>query len=78
MIQDPDSVLAGKVTDLQKDRTDKTVYIKADTRARFGAVTGVLDDIRGAGVQDLGFITEDISGRLSNEPQTPTEAGGAL
>ncbi|HEX7363006.1 MAG TPA: biopolymer transporter ExbD [Bryobacteraceae bacterium] len=79
MIQDPDQVLASKVKDLQKDRTDKTVYIKADTRARFGAVTGVLDDIRGAGVQELAFITEDISGRLSGSgTETTATKNGTL
>ncbi|MGH9608145.1 MAG: biopolymer transporter ExbD [Bryobacteraceae bacterium] len=80
MIQDPDAVLASKVKDLQKGRTDQTVYIKADTRARFGAVTGVLDDIRGAGVQELAFITEDISGRLSGSgpAATPATKNGTL
>jgi biopolymer transport protein ExbD/biopolymer transport protein TolR len=78
LITDPDSVLASKVADLQKDRTDKTVYIKADTRTRFGAVTSVLDDIRKAQVQDLAFITESISGRLSGEPAPTTPAKGAL
>jgi biopolymer transport protein ExbD len=61
---DPNS-LAGSVKDLQKDRSDKTVYIKADVRARFGAVTDVLDNLRGAGVDEIGFLTEDVSGTIN-------------
>ena len=42
--------LAGKVKDLQTNRSDKTVYIKADARARFSSVTDVIDNLRTAGV----------------------------
>jgi biopolymer transport protein ExbD len=56
--------LAGQVKDLQQNRSDKTVYIKADARARFAAVTDVLDTLRGAAVDQIGFLTEDVSGRV--------------
>jgi biopolymer transport protein ExbD len=52
--------LAGKVKDLQQNRSDKTVYIKADARARFASVTDVIDNLRTAGVDQLGLITEAI------------------
>ena len=53
--------LASKVKDLQAARTgDKTVYIKADARARFGAVTDVIDQLRTDGVDQLGLLTEEI------------------
>jgi len=58
MIQ-PDQ-LSGKVKDLQQNRQDKTVYIKADARARFGGVTDVIDNLRVAGVDQLGLLTEEI------------------
>ncbi|MBV9269419.1 MAG: biopolymer transporter ExbD, partial [Acidobacteriaceae bacterium] len=35
--------LGPKVKDLQQNRTDKTVYIRADARARFASVTDVID-----------------------------------
>jgi biopolymer transport protein ExbD len=52
--------LPGKVKDLQSARsgTDKTVFVKADYRARFEAVTDVIDNLRTAGVDTLGLITE--------------------
>jgi biopolymer transport protein ExbD/biopolymer transport protein TolR len=52
--------LSGKVKDLQQNRSDKTVYIRADARARFSSVTDVIDNLRTAGVDTLGLITEPI------------------
>ncbi|MBV8812729.1 MAG: biopolymer transporter ExbD [Acidobacteriaceae bacterium] len=55
--------LAGKVKDLQTNRSDKTVYIKADARARFSSITDVIDVLRTAGVDQLGLITENIQNK---------------
>lgn len=52
--------LASKVKDLQTNRSDKTVYIRADARARFSSVTDVIDNLRTAGVDQVGLITEPI------------------
>ena len=53
--------LGPKVKDLQQNRQDKTVYLKADARARFSSVTDVIDNLRTAGVDSLGLLTEQIS-----------------
>jgi len=55
--------LGSKVKDLQQNRTDKTVYIKADARARFSSVTDVIDNLRTAGVDSLGLLTEQIQNK---------------
>jgi biopolymer transport protein ExbD len=52
--------LGAKVKDLQTNRSDKTVYVKADARARFSAVTDVIDNLRTAQVDSVGLITENI------------------
>ena len=52
------SDLGSKVKDLQTNRSDKTVYIKADARARFSTVTDVIDNLRTAQVDSVGLITE--------------------
>ncbi|HLH01658.1 MAG TPA: biopolymer transporter ExbD [Bryobacteraceae bacterium] len=52
--------LPGKVKDLQQNRSDKTVYIQADARARFSSVTDVMDALRTVGVDQIGLITEDV------------------
>ncbi len=38
--------LVSKVKDLQTQRSDKTVYLKADARARFEKVEDVIDTLR--------------------------------
>ena len=57
-----DQVTAEKLTDLVKDkltnRTDKRVFVKADARAQYGVVTDVVDNVRSAGVDELGLLTE--------------------
>ena len=52
--------LPGKVRDLQTNKLDKTVYVKADTRAKYGRVEEVVDSLRSAGVDQLGLLTEQI------------------
>ena len=52
--------LPPKVKDLQQNRSDKTVYIRADARARFSSVTEVIDALRTDGVDTIGLITEAI------------------
>jgi len=57
-----DQVSAEKLTDLVKEklenRTDKRVFVKADARAQYGVVTDVVDNVRSAGVDQLGLLTE--------------------
>ena len=53
---------ADQLTHLVKDRlasrTDKRVFIKADARARYGWVVDIVDNVRAAGVDQLGLLTE--------------------
>jgi biopolymer transport protein ExbD len=58
-LMQPDQ-LSSKVKDLQQNRSDKTVYIKADARARFAGVTDVIDNLRNAQVDSVGLLTEEI------------------
>ncbi|HTR35582.1 MAG TPA: biopolymer transporter ExbD [Bryobacteraceae bacterium] len=52
--------LPERVRDLLTNKVDKTVYIKADVRTRYEVVEDVVDNLRAAGVNDLGLITEAI------------------
>jgi biopolymer transport protein ExbD len=52
--------ITGKVRDLQTNKLDKTVYVKADSRAKYGGVEEVVDNLRAAGVDQIGLITELI------------------
>jgi biopolymer transport protein ExbD/biopolymer transport protein TolR len=55
--------LPDKVKDLQTNRSDKTVYLKADARAKFETVETVIDTLRTAAVDNLGLLTEEIQDR---------------
>jgi biopolymer transport protein TolR len=68
-------VLTDKVKDRLANRADKRVFIKADARAKYGAVVEVVDNVRSAGVDELGLLTEQRK-QGSFEP-LPASAAGA-
>ena len=51
------------VADRISSKLDKTVYVKADARARYGDVVKVVDAVRAAGVDSIGLMTERIERR---------------
>jgi len=53
--------LPSKVRDLLVNRLDRTVYVRADARARYQAVVDVIDNLRSAGVDQLGLLTEQVA-----------------
>ena len=50
--------LPGKVKDLLTNRLDKTVFIRSDQRAKYEKVVDVVDNLRAAGVDQVGLLTE--------------------
>ncbi len=58
--QMPPDQLPSKVKDLLVNRLDKMVYIRSDARARYERVVEVVDNLRSAGVDQLGLLTEQI------------------
>ena len=58
--QMPPDQLPSKVKDLLTNRLDKTVYIRSDARARYERVVEVVDNLRAAGVDQIGLLTEQI------------------
>jgi biopolymer transport protein ExbD len=67
----PDA-LPQKVKDLLTNKLDKTVYVRADARARYERVVEVVDNIRSAGVDQIGLLTEEIQ---KDKPAAPAPAG---
>jgi biopolymer transport protein ExbD len=41
-------------------KADKTVYIKSDSRAKYERVVAVVDEVRSAGVDQVGLLTEAV------------------
>ena len=52
--------LAPKVKDLLTNRIDRTVFIRADRRAKYEKVVDVVDNLRAAGVDQVGLLTDQI------------------
>jgi len=59
-----------KVKDKISGKLDKTVYLKSDARAKYGDVVKVIDDVRAAGVDSLGLLTEKLQ-RATPEAAVP-------
>ena len=52
--------LPGKVKDALTNKLDKTCYLRADSRAKYDVVVKVVNNLRAAGVDQLGLLTEEI------------------
>jgi len=60
-----------KVKDRIAAKLDKTVYVRSDARAKYGDFLKVVDNVRAAGVDSLGLITEKIERRTPGAVLTP-------
>jgi biopolymer transport protein ExbD len=66
--------ITGKVKDLISNRLDKTVFVRSDSRAKYGDVVKAVDEVRSAGVDHLGLLTEKIRGKGAAAPPPPPPA----
>src|SRR5665647_648166 len=66
----PPEDLPQHVKDLLANRLDKTVFVKADARSRYERVVDVVDNLRAAGVDQLGLLTDQNTDR-SKMPGAP-------
>jgi biopolymer transport protein ExbD len=64
--------ITDKVRDLVANRLDKTVFLKCDARAKYGDVVAVVDEIRSAGVDNLGLLTDRAEDTKGKAPPPPT------
>jgi biopolymer transport protein ExbD/biopolymer transport protein TolR len=55
--------ISSDVKDLLTDKADKTMYVRSDSRAKYGDVVKAVDEIRSAGVENVGLLTEKIPPR---------------
>ena len=71
-----DEVTAEALTDKVKDelakRSDKRIFVKADAGAKYGDVVAVVDNVRSAGVDQLGLLTEE---RKQGSLESPASGG---
>jgi len=65
--------ITGQVKDRISARIDKTVFVKSDARAKYGDVVAVVDEIRSAGVDQLGLLTEKNQKDRKGPPPPPAD-----
>ena len=61
--------LGPKAQTLLENKPNKTVFIRADERARYGVVMDAIDNLRTAGVDEVAFLTEPEQ----NAPPPPNQ-----
>jgi biopolymer transport protein TolR len=64
--------ISSHVRDRISGRLDKTVFIKSDARARYGDVVKLVDQIRLAGVDYVGLLTEKADADRRTPPPLPS------
>ena len=60
--------MASRVQAVLEDKKERVVLIKGDTDAKYSAIMEAMDDLRKAGIEDIGLITEP----KNPPPGTPT------
>ena len=70
--QTPAADLPPKVKDLLSGRVDKTVFVRADQRARYEKVVDVVDNLRAAGVDNVGLLTEQLQEKSKPAGSAPS------
>jgi biopolymer transport protein ExbD len=63
------------VKDQLANRIDKTVFVRSDARAKYGQVVKAVDEVRAAGVDNLGLLTEKNQKKGEAPPAPPPPAG---
>ena len=64
--------ISSEVKDRIANRLEKTVYVKSDARAKYGDVVAAVDEIRSAGVDQVGLLTE--RNQRNTPPPPPPQA----
>jgi biopolymer transport protein TolR len=57
-IQVERAMMADRVKTKLEDKTERIVLIKGDQDASYSAIMAAMDDLRKAGIEDIGLITE--------------------
>ena len=68
--------LPNKVRDLLTNRINKMVFIRSDSRARYEKVVDVVDNLRAAGVDQVGLLTEQVQDKGKPQPKAAATPAG--
>jgi biopolymer transport protein ExbD len=69
--------ITNTVKDQIANRLDKTVFVRSDSRAKYGDVVKAVDEVRSAGVDNIGLLTEKLQPKNPAAPGAPPAPGGS-
>jgi|SRR5579864_532736 len=61
----PEDQVVGRLKVILETKTDKTVYLKGDKDAKYGAIMQMMDALRHAQIDTVGLITERPGGNAA-------------
>ncbi len=64
--------LREKLAKILESRTDREVFLRADKAIPYGTVVALMSEIKGAGVEKLGMVTDPVK-REDKRPNTRTK-----
>ncbi len=67
--------LEGRLREIFESRKEKTMFIAGDGSLRYGEIVAVIDAAKGAGIEKVGIVTEDMR-RGGGAAPTGTGTGG--
>ena len=70
-IEVPRNEMADRVKQALEEKTERVVLIKGDTDASYRAIMAAMDDLRKAGIEDIGLITDP-----KVDPNAPPQSAG--
>jgi len=65
--------LGPKVSAMLENKVSKEVYMRVDARAHYGTVMDAIDNLRTAGVDEVGLLTEPRIQTTAQQPQPQPE-----
>ncbi|HEX3940175.1 MAG TPA: biopolymer transporter ExbD [Acidobacteriaceae bacterium] len=68
--------LGPKVSALLENKTDKQIFMRADARAQYGTVEDAIDNVRTAGVDEIGLLTDRRQQPGAQPPAVPATPQG--
>jgi biopolymer transport protein ExbD len=63
----PEQDVIPRLQSILEDKTDRTVYLKGDKDAPYSAIMKMMDALRKAGIEQVGLITERVTGGKGNQ-----------
>ena len=66
--------LEGRLRDIFETRKEKTMFIAGDGSLRYGEIVAVIDAAKGAGIEKVGIVTEEMR---KGGGAAPTPTGGS-